>query len=464
MNLFNLDFTQNYKDILDALVIVYGSQYKELIEYKLSRILIISYINKEGLASYIKALKNHPKYKDEDLTEYENFLQKEEQREKEIKQRKTNEIIEELKNILPSNIKEAFLKFISNNDFEIDLGYKSKFEYFSEEDEEVLNSKDASEFEKRLICAIRLATLEKLGVQVGNPDDAYDTYKKLIEKEEVKALMPSKELVSIITKIRNKKFQEFEREKIIESETFLEKLQYFKDGKLQLQLYEIIKDRKVCISPILYENMPIPAMFFTILPNTIGALDYIILHELIHGVEVNFISKDIIEYICGFEIIRDDDNTEDNQYNKKYRKYERMNETITDILAIETRSILHSKGVYFIEDKELINLDILDKNTSSILKEIVSPLLTKVRKEVLEARLTGNLSILWYKIGYENYEAINDIVNRVDYLIQEKNLAEELKKENNQNKVVREYRELMQKLNEIYMKIDEKISEEKKKI
>ena len=309
-----------------------------------------------------------------------------------------------------------------------------------------------------------MATLEKLGVQVGNPDDAYDTYKKLIEKEEVKALMPSKELVSIITKIRNKKFQEFEREKIIESETFLEKLQYFKDGKLQLQLYEIIKDRKVCISPILYENMPIPAMFFTILPNTIGALDYIILHELIHGVEVNFISKDIIEYICGFEIIRDDDNTEDNQYNKKYRKYERMNETITDILAIETRSILHSKGVYFIEDKELINLDILDKNTSSILKEIVSPLLTKVRKEVLEARLTGNLSILWYKIGYENYEAINDIVNRVDYLIQEKNLAEELKKENNQNKVVREYRELMQKLNEIYMKIDEKISEEKKKI
>lgn len=463
MNLFNPDFEKHSSEIIDAFVSVYGEAYRGLITERLNLTMIITYINNEGLASYIKELESHPSYKGEDLTEYKQFLEKEEIRISKLIEQKTKELIAEIKRILPDNIRKIFETYEANNELKIDLGVKSKFEYFSSDDEEILNDLNASESLKRLIYSVRLATLSNLGIKIeevsyGNSEIVY---KKLIEKEEVKKLIPPSHLVSLITEIRERKYHELEKKKILESETYLDKLEFFTSSYAKQILYDIIKSVSICNKFLISKDgTHFTGIFFTIRKNTLGINDFIYLHELIHRIETTFKN---LEYISGFEIIKVDNKTKPNPYDDRYRKYERMNEAFADIFALETRRVLHSKRIYFIEDASLIK-DAQNSNTSAILKEIVIPLLKRVRPEIIETRMTGNLEVLWNKIGYENYEALNDIVNKVDYLIREKDLIEKLNKDDQNDETVVEFREEMSKLEQIYLNIDEELAKNKRKI
>ena len=80
------------------------------------------------------------------------------------------------------------------------------------------------------------------------------------------------------------------------------------------------------------------------------------------------------------------------------------------------------------------------------------------RKEILEVMLTGDRQKFIEKIGTENFEEINDILNKVDYLVYEGLMKILKKKEKNkkENANVKEYREQLKRLKKVYARIDEK--------
>src|SRR5699024_4679026 len=105
-----------------------------------------------------------------------------------------------------------------------------------------------------------------------------------------------------------------------------------------------------------------------------------------------------------------------NPYDKRFRIYEKFNETLDDIFTLEALEYLHNNDIYMLEPREIVQLDCQDKNTYMAAKKLLFPLLEKFREEVIEAKINVNPSILTQCIGEDNYEALVDAVNKVDYL------------------------------------------------
>lgn len=97
-------------------------------------------------------------------------------------------------------------------------------------------------------------------------------------------------------------------------------------------------------------------------------------------------------------------------------------------------------------------------NTSEINKKILQPLYDMYRKEILEVMLTGDRQKFIEKIGTENFEEINDILNKVDYLVYEGLMKSLKKKEREKNKKenanVKEYREQLKRLRKVYARVN----------
>ena len=115
--------------------------------------------------------------------------------------------------------------------------------------------------------------------------------------------------------------------------------------------------------------------------------------------------------------------------------------------------------MYFFENKKYAKTEGHENiNTSEINKKILQPLYDMYRKEILEVMLTGDRQKFIEKIGTENFEEINDILNKVDYLVYEGLMKSLKKKEKNkkENANVKEYREQLKRLKKVYARIDEK--------
>ena len=99
---------------------------------------------------------------------------------------------------------------------------------------------------------------------------------------------------------------------------------------------------------------------------------------------------------CGFDERVDH---EKNPYNDQKRKYEVINETLADIFCREAVEILHRKGIFIMEPKEISDLDTSDCNTNHILKDLLVPFVRDYRKLILRARIMGDKKSLFDEIG-----------------------------------------------------------------
>ena len=217
----------------------------------------------------------------------------------------------------------------------------------------------------------------------------------------------------------------------------------------------LLQNVAVCPTKLKRENREkyISIMLYTPKNDAGGVLDFIYLHEMCHIIETR---NDRV----GFET-EVSKQPAINLYNSKYRKYERLNETVTDMIAGEALEIAKEKELYFFEDKKYAKAEGHENiNTSEINKKILQPLYDMYRKEILEVMLTGDRQKFIEKIGTENFEEINDILNKVDYLVYEGLMKSLKKKEREKNKKenanVKEYREQLKRLKKVYERIDEK--------
>lgn len=398
---------------------------------------------------------------------YKDFVDSEEEREKELLKMKKCEIYLAVKKKIPHKMKKFLDEKFKNiweksNLFEIDK--KAYIEYFSSKDELILNENilyDAYEthYQRKYIYHYRLKYLQQLGVCDLpedfnlNLEDMKDKYNNLIQKEDVKKVIPSFDLVEKISNKRREKSEEVDQDFIYKSETFQKNiLKLCNNESCREFLYSKIRKKAICVSGA-YDNGGFrPILSFTV--NSSGYLDYLYLHELTHVIESTPLSFESAGYICGFESMNSESR---NPYNSSKRIYERMNETFADIFANEAKDKLHQRGIYFAEAKELTIEDTYDINTDSILKKMVAPLLERFRPEIIEARISGKKEVLSDVIGTDNFEDLNDAVNKVDYLL-DQGLKFYLEDNIHDNSIVSEYKEQLLRVEEIYKAIDTRVS------
>lgn len=207
--------------------------------------------------------------------------------------------------------------------------------------------------------------------------------------------------------------------------------------------YGEIMDKTVCVVNSKDENgKPCVLLYFGIGENTLGLLSYCFLHECGHVID----EKD---GQCGFD---KHVNVDANSFNEEYRKYERFNETINDIFAIEATEYLENQGIFILEDSKYVDKEIRHKiNTSDIDKSLLNPLVTKYRKHVIEAKVMSDPSRLTYYIGENNYEELVFLLNWVDDL-RKKGLAKSLADKENDT-LTEQYSFILERAEFVYQEI-----------
>ena len=183
-------------------------------------------------------------------------------------------------------------------------------------------------------------------------------------------------------------------------------------------------------------------MLYTFSPKYQGHQFFAFLHEIGHVIDYDYNG-------CGFEVY---DNNMRNPYNQSCRLYEVFNETINDILASEVIDILNQQNIYLIEPKECTSLNQKHMNTFNLTRDLLMPLLKKFRNQVIRAKITANPDELIRYIGKENFEALVDVVNKVQHLCSQAIIP--TKTGMMTEDIYCEYKEQLERLEQIYNSID----------
>lgn len=421
--------TEEYNQILEKIQ-EYLKIYKELVkEYD----------------DYLQSIDSYRKYAEEETKRKEDI---EEKRKNEFQKKAFDLLPKELKNILDNkykNIEEKYQAFL------IDKGNDILYiENFSDENENILNYSFIDEEEKEDIYYERIQYLRGLGVEFDETESDFETFEEFynycITQENIKNVIPTPGLVAKIKELRKEAAENAEKEFIYTSEHFKKNIELIGDTEEnRMALYDYQRTKLVCITRGDDAKGFWPLMFYTVRENDGGSLDFIFLHEGGHGIESDAYGND---FRSGFDIPKE---YGVNPYNQTNRKYERMNETIADMLAMETLDVLHKKGIYIFEPKEIVDINIKNRNTNSILKNLLKRFMIRYRDEIIDARIDDSyMKKLYYTVGKDNFEELNDVINRVDYLLQYKGLNWSLKYKEDEDPVFIEYQEQLERLDKIY--------------
>ena len=454
MDSLKINIEKYLEDIINVYVKIFGEQYRSIIEERIKGTEFIEYKTEQSVRSYIFFLEN---CKAQELSI--KFLSK---IGIDVSSLEGKPYTEELPDDIRKLIREYIggisgftylpeqntlgIRAFDKNVQEANKGREDEIERnqieflsFLFEDQELYSKSDVEEFFKT--------------------EKGQETYKKIQEYIEIynrifgeyqefeNTLEPYREYVK---KRKNKE--------ISETEEFKEILEKIGDTEENRKILEyILTERK--LMTIAGKNLKRPTIFFSRFVSELekgGMDDYTLLHEYCHAIEIHKENESTEEsFISGFDLINQD---QLNPYRKDKRKYERLNETITDIFSVEATRILHNRGIYISEPRELTNEDILNCNTSIILKKLLMPFVEKYKENIVSARITGNMQSLFNRIERDNFETLNDCINKIDYLITE-GLTEDLKFGKNNSELVKEYNKQKSRIEEIYRNMEIEIEE-----
>lgn len=442
MNILNIDVKNYIPNVIEAYIKIFGEEYRDIIQERINSAKIITYRTEYGIREYVIFLEN---CKARELSI--KFL-------KEIGVDVSCLEGKSYTEEVPSNIKRLISEYIGgysgftylpehnyigirafdrgvqekNKEYSEDIIEKQieflNFFLFGEDEEGILDKQDLEEFKKtdeyrKIYDEIQeyIKIYNRIFEEYERYSKTLEPYREFAQKRRKEEISETKEFKDILGQIGE----------IEESEEVLKII--FIEGKLF----------------VTFKNVNVPILFYTIKEG--GMLDYSMLHEYCHLIETY---KRNGKYEgAGF-----DSDEEKNPYREDKRKYERLNENITDIFAIEATRILHGKGTYMLEPKELTENNTMDVNTSSITKNMLFPFLKSYKKEIIRARITGDMERLFSIIGKDNFEELNDCINRVDYLLG-KGLKRSLDENGKDDKLVEEYRAQLKRLDRIYFNMKE---------
>ena len=450
MDSLKINIEKYLEDIINVYVKIFGEQYRSIIEEKIKGTEFIEYKTEQSVRSYIFFLQN---CKAQELSI--KFLSK---IGIDVSSLEGKPYTEEL----PDDIRRLIREYI---------GGISGFTYLPEQNTLGIRAfdKNVQEANKGRESEIERNQVQFLSFLFGDEElysksDVEEFFKTAKGEETYKKIQ---EYIEIYNRIFEE-YKEFENtldpyrqyiknrddKKISETEEFKEILEKIGDTEENRKILEyILTGRK--LMTIAGKNVKRPTIFFSRFVSELekgGMDDYTLLHEYCHAIEIHKEKESTEEdsFISGFDLINQN---ELNPYRKDKRKYERLNETITDIFSVEATRILHSRGIYISEPQELTNEDILDCNTSIILKKLLMPFVEKYKEKIVSARITGNIQSLFNIMGRDNFESLNDCINKIDYLITQ-GLEKDLKSGKNDSELVKEYNKQKSRIEEIYRNME----------
>lgn len=421
---------------------------------------LLEEINKFNMV-YEKLLSEYTNWEIQ-LLPYEKYVEFEKKRKENIFQKKKDEIFEDVFYMLPSLVREKIVSKTLTKQQDIildfyDISFECSIEFFQQKKMEKLMSPDVSLTDKYLIVSWQSNYLRNLGITIPNEnmlncDSEEDVinYLNFLNQDSIKKYIPSEELICYISSTRKRNYEEALREYYTTRKDFIDTTGMFDNNPNNFEkIYNSIKNKKVCIlgqGATNGNNEFISIMFYTIRVGDGGSLFQSFMHENGHIIDQS-------KNGCGFETWDDLTNDIKNPYDKAFRKYEKFNETLNDILTMEAVDFLQNKGIYLIEPKEFTALDASNWNTALITKNLLSPLIQKFRKQVIKAKVNAKPEELIKYIGEDNFENLVDAVNKVDYLSRN-GVASKIDK-SPEDTMVLEYFEQVRRVEKIYISIDD---------
>ena len=421
----------NLYKYIEAFISYYGEEYREYIENKLNNTFIIAYQNDDDLLSKLRSLEEKLG-QDVAKEKYKAYYERIEYNSKlriELLNKYRKEYAKRVKCLLPIKYHEIIEQYIKsedapfifdlhNNCYEFeevlgDIETTTFYDYFTEEMDEKLNNSEVEDFEKQTIIKKRIEYFKTIGIDRG---DDYSNYTKLEE-------YPTPEMIREIRKIKKQIQDLYNLElnsKIYPNCLFIKKekeMGLLLDSSEEFSLIRL-KNEYNCVHPNIRNNNGtmelIPEMFIYTGIDFIQR-DNIIIHELNHIIEmvITDVNENIVTIRSGWDkdqgIIGE--KKEHIELECKVGKYERLNEIINELLAIDIHKKFKSMyGTVFSKENSEYNLLCCYLDQEYIVKDFFEI----YKKEIIESRLTGNMQVLFDAIGEENFEALNNLVNE-DY-------------------------------------------------
>lgn len=386
---------------------------------------------------------------EEQLHPYEELVNSEEQRELEILEKKKRELFLDIYPRLPNSVKNA----ISDKSLEekistilglSDIGSTSDIEMFGFKAMEQLKSKEILLDEKYYIILAQKHYLRKIGIEfpnkkilLCNSEEDVNAFLNFLNQENIKKYLPSDDLVNYINSLRQDKYEEAIKEYYTTKNDFLIAKKQYSETDF---IYGIMKYENTCVCNIECATKDVLLMFYQI-SSICGSLFWGFTHECGHAIDQNGTGFDDFLEV-----------SERNPYDDNYRKYEKFNETLNDIFTMEVIDLLHNQGIYLIEPLEFTLLDVSNLNTALITKNLLKPLVSKFREQVIASKINSNRYELMSYIGVDNFEELVDVVNKVDYLARN-GVANKIN-ESPDDEMVKEYFKQVERAKEIYIDID----------
>lgn len=430
-----MDFEKLKPILVDAFTHVYGSHNQDVIADRINKIYLNDYLTYDDISMYYNQINRDFRRKllvklindlypnTGDISDLWMYF------------RKNPEIHDEVKLLM--NFNESEPLYIYSDDVFIVDDYRI-VELFDDDIYSKLDDKSKEKVDKK-----RSLVIDKLG-----DVSKYIELVSQLDKEYSKFLDVNNSIVNFLEDnyfTRDKSIEETCRQ----SKDKLKDLNIVTDCELTI---DDVENSLTCCVPVLVNNNGLRGASLIDFPRLSsihnGKRDVTFIHEIMHAIEL-----ELLDISYGYAIFKSGFETniyaefKGKDYPHKDRNYEAMSEAIHNHIANEVTGYLHQKGIYiFGSDNIDNNPDI--KYTSPYDKyfDIVEPLFSKYRQDILDARLSiDSFNKFKEKISDEKLVEINELVK---YAIN--NLGSIFGVDNK----TREYRELVSKSKNIVEKDD----------
>lgn len=375
---------------------------------------------------YEEILEKYKKYLTE-MEPYTNYVNKCNELKSNLEKKYTKKLIERLKDLFTeeeySQIQDKFNdKYLvsirdingkTKNYISYSLEGTSLIEAFSNENDEILIN--GQPWRKDSIKRDRIQYFKNLGLDLGDDYEVYENNPK------AKELTPSKETIErVINETKNmytEMINEFytslpEHQKNrsrIEEQNLLDKEDCYDANAYERRITAITTNLKLIDGQ--YVEYPILFLYIGLMEEY---YDKDLIHELNHIYELHLqsIKGNSYQMTCGWDIVGGQINNQRPEQvqleeNREKRNYELFNEIINEIIAQEISEILSQSGVYIFNTKE--NKKIKGGTSYERTMFLVKNFYETYKKEIIESRKTGDVSVLFDVIGKENFEDLNQL-------------------------------------------------------
>lgn len=399
--MFNVD---NYKkDIIEAYILVYGEEYRSIIEDRINNENIIIEMSNKDLKRLINNQINN-KLRDLNVNFYKTFI-------------KDFEIdLDELRPNIDNNYSvDDYLPLLSFDDVEDDLEdyindpyYKIIKEHLND-DLYKKYQREFTEYRESIIKKYQKELAESLEEQIENIA-IKNKYERIVEELNRKKNDP--EIASNFKRYMAQCRLGYQREILLNN-------RYVKNNPMLQELikqntfkiYSPIYGGRVCQLNLKLNDEIKPTIIMPLTSDNDQSQDFTLVHELGHCISTNE------EGIVGIEnSIIMGDNIERNDINPEKRKYEIMNEALTNIFALRANRIMQEKGQFVFED-DCTSFDYgeendLENSIEFIIEPYLLPLVNLIEDDVKKAMINSDQSYIRNIITDEKFEQLNNLINR----------------------------------------------------